>query len=358
MKVCIVVGTRPEIIKMSPLIKECQKRKIDFDIINARQHFSDNMCDVFFRELELPTPAFLFQVQAGGHAQQISSLLVGFDTIFSKSSYDIVLVQGDTNAVFAAALIASRYQIPIGHIEAGLRSKDRTMPEEINRILVDHLSTYLFAASSQSQDNLKGEGIRADCIWNTGNTVVDATLRAIKLAKKKSFKKDVVNKYILLTLHRPGNVDATENLEEIIKGIQQVSNNHRLSVIFPIHPRTKAKILASKLTLPSQFHLLDPVGYLDFLRLLSNARLIMTDSGGIQEEACILQVPCVTLRKNTERPETITVGANLIGGVTKETIWRASNTMLKKRCQWGIPYGDGHSAEKILSIIKDAIDKE
>src|SRR6266699_3985753 len=177
MKVCIVVGTRPEIIKMSPVIKECQKRTVAFDIINARQHFSDNMCDAFFRELELPAPSFSFKVKAGGHAQQIASMLLGFDRVFSKSSYSIVLVQGDTNSVFAAALIASRYQIPIGHVEAGLRSRDRTMPEEINRIVVDHLSTYLFATSSQSQDNLKGEGIRADCIWNTGNTVVDATLR-------------------------------------------------------------------------------------------------------------------------------------------------------------------------------------
>ncbi|HYT44329.1 MAG TPA: UDP-N-acetylglucosamine 2-epimerase (non-hydrolyzing), partial [Methylomirabilota bacterium] len=245
MKLCVVVGTRPEIIKMSPIIKACQKRAVAFDIVHARQHFSDNMCDVFFRDLELPTPAFSFEVTAGGHAQQIASLLLGFDRIFSNSSYSVVLVQGDTNAVFAAAMIASRYQIPIGHVEAGLRSGDRSMPEEINRILVDHLATYLFAASSESHDNLKREGIRKEHIWITGNTVVDATVQAVERAKKNPLQNGLMKEYVLLTLHRPGNVDEAENLKEIIEGIQQVSDKYNLSVIFPIHPRAKAKILES-----------------------------------------------------------------------------------------------------------------
>jgi len=277
--------------------------------------------------------------------------LLSFESLFSKSKYDIVLVQGDTNTVFAAAMIASRFQIPVGHVEAGLRSGDMSMPEEVNRILVDHISMYLFATSPETSSNLKREGVSENSIYDVGNTIVDATLQMVELAKQKSLINEQFKDYILLTLHRPGNVDSLENLKEIIEGVKQVSKKHGLSVVFPVHPRTKSNLLKSDIKLPDNFFLLEPLGYLDFLRLQLDAQLIMTDSGGIQEESCILQVPCVTLRDNTERPETITAGANILGGINKEKIVSAADTMMQKKGSWKIPYGDGHSAEKILDII-------
>lgn len=248
-------------------------------------------------------------------------------------------------------MIASRYQLPIGHVEAGLRSRDKTMPEEVNRILVDHLSKYLFAPSPESKENLTGEGITEACIWITGNTIVDATHQAIAIADISPLINKKYANYILLTLHRPSNVDSLKNLREIIEGVQQVSKEHGLFVVFPIHPRTKSIIQAHDLKCPRNFHLLDPIGYLDCLRLQQAARLIMTDSGGIQEEACILNVPCVTLRRNTERPETLKVGANMLGGVTRDGIIKASNKMLMTQAEWEIPFGDGQAAEKIVNIL-------
>jgi len=350
MKLCIVVGTRPEIIKMSPIINECLERDIPFDLIHTKQHFSENMSDVFFKELELPEPAFSFEIKSGGHGQQIASMLVDFDRLFSDQTYDVVLVEGDTNSVFAAAVMADRRCIPVGHVEAGLRSGDRAMPEEANRIMVDHIASYLFATSRETEQQLLDEGIDRDRIWNAGNTIVDATFRALEMIEAKPGNK-VYNDYILLTLHRPGNVDSAEILKEIIEGVEAVSTKYGLSVIFPVHPRTKAKMVNEKRMLPSAFHLMDPLGYLDFLRYEKNAALIMTDSGGVQEEACILNVPCVTLRTTTERPETIAVGGNMLGGIHKETIIEASESMLQKETFWEIPYGDGHSAGKIIDIL-------
>lgn len=350
--VAIVVGTRPEIIKMSPVIKACQDGGVEFAIIDTKQHYSDNMSGSFFRDLGLPEPQHPLNTGGGSHGQQMSTMLLQFEELFEKNAFDLVLVQGDTNTVLTAGLMASRANIPVGHVEAGLRSGDRTMPEEINRITVDHISDYLFATSQETLQNLQREGIPDLKIWNTGNTIVDATFHGVRLAEEdRRATKKLPRDYALVTMHRPANVDNPRALTEILDGIQAVMRDARLEVVFPIHPRTRKNIDAAGITLPKGFHLLDPQGYLDFLRLQSQASLILTDSGGVQEEACILQVPCVTLRNNTERPETITVGANALGGTKKSTIVKAARQMLSRARAWNIPYGDGQASKRIVDIV-------
>lgn len=353
MRIAIVVGTRPEIIKMSPVIKACQTRGVDFVLIDTKQHYSDNMSGSFFRELELPTPDYTLEGATGSHGTQISSMLVQFEEIFQKEPFDVVLVQGDTNTVLAAGLMASRHNISVGHVEAGLRSGDRTMPEEINRVMVDHISDYLFATSDETHQNLHQEGIPRAKTWNTGNTIVDATFEGLKLARQTVSKSlpELPKDYILVTLHRASNVDNPDILKGIIDGIQATADVLGLKVVFPIHPRTRKNLDAAKITLSPIFQLIEPQGYLDFLRLQSNAALIMSDSGGIQEEACIMRVPCVTLRDNTERPETIAVGANILGGTNKHTILDAALQMINQPREWSIPYGDGSASSQILDII-------
>lgn len=353
MKLAIVVGTRPEIIKMSPIIKCCQANHVDFRIIYTRQHYSKDMSSVFFDELELPVPHYTLESSSGSHGTQLGTMLMEFEKVFAKESFDFVLVQGDTNSVLAGALIASRHSIPVGHVEAGLRSRDRTMPEEINRIAVDQIADLLFAPSDTSLNNLFQEGVSKERAWNTGNTIVDATLQGVELAKKKKVASQVPNQkdYLLLTLHRPANVDKPGVLKEILEGIKEVMRHFSLSAVLPVHPRTKKQINDYQLSLPEGLKVIDPAGYLDFLLLQANARLIMTDSGGVQEEACILHVPCVTLRENTERPETVAIGANMLGGVLKENIIQAAHSMMHAPLDWAIPYGNGTSAQQIMDKV-------
>lgn len=356
-KIAIVVGTRPEIIKMSPVVRACQKHGVEFDLIDTKQHYSDNMSGKFFEDLALPKPSHTFTAPAGvpsTHGNQIGSMLAQFETIFNKTAYDTVLVQGDTNTVLSASLMASRKNIPIGHVEAGLRSYDRTMPEEVNRIMVDHMAEYPFTPSEEASQVLRKEGIPEDKIWNTGNTIVDATLYGSELVKAKPPKLefDLPAQYALVTMHRPANVDDPKTLKSILSGVEAAMRKFALAVVFPVHPRTRKNIEAAGITLPKGFTLVEPQGYFEFLRLQANASLIMTDSGGVQEEACILHVPCVTLRNNTERPETIAVGANVLGGTHKHSILEAVHKILPKKGHWTIPYGDGKTGEQIIRILQ------
>ncbi len=264
-------------------------------------------------------------------------------------------MEGDTNSVLAGGLAAKKLNIPVGHVEAGLRSHDSAMPEETNRILTDHLSEFLFAPTRIARSNLISEGIPAQNVWVTGNTIVDSLTECVKLAKRDNHLPDGIRKgeYFLLTLHRQENVDMEERLERILRGLEMVHEKTGLTIVWPVHPRTKKHIDRSHLRLGRGIKLLNPQDYLSFLHLLMGARLVFTDSGGVQEEACVLKVPCVTLRENTERPETLQVGSNVLAGSDPETILKKTTLMLGKERRWRNPFGDGHASARILDIIGD-----
>ena len=356
MKIFIILGTRPEIIKMSSVIRECIKKKLNFSILHTNQHYSENLDKVFFKELNLPEPEYNLNVGSGTHAEQIAKILVGVEKILLKEKPDIVLVLGDTNTVLAGALAAAKLHIKIGHIEAGLRSYYREMPEEMNRILTDHCSDLLFAPTKKAKDILLNEGISNKNIFITGNTIIDAVFQNLKLAEKESkiLKKLNLSKkgYFLMTAHRAENVDNKDKLRGILKGAKMVSKKFSLPVIYPIHPRTRKMMKRFKFKVSDKVRLLEPLGYLDFLKLENSAKLILTDSGGIQEEACAMRVPCITLRDNTERPETIDVGSNLLSGANSLRILKCVSKMLNKNRKWKNPFGSGKTAEKIIKIIQ------
>ena len=353
----VVFGTRPEIIKLSPVIKEFEKRNVRFKTVHTGQHYSFNMDRIFFDDFELRDPDYILGVGSGTHAKQTGQILIRIEKIFLKEKPCIVVVEGDTNSVLATALGATKLGIKVAHIEAGLRSFDREMPEEINRILTDHISDYLFAATRPAKENLLREGISGKQIFITGNTIVDATLGNIEVAQKRSaiLSKLKLSRgnYFLLTLHRQENVDNREKLEGIILSIKELCRKYL--IVFPAHPRTTKKLkefdLMEKTRKIENLKITEPAGYYDFLNLEANAKLILTDSGGIQEEASILKVPCVTLRDNTERPETVEIGANVIAGTERNFICSAVEKMLKKEKIWKHPFGDGKTARKIVDIL-------
>jgi UDP-N-acetylglucosamine 2-epimerase (non-hydrolysing) len=352
----IILGTRPEIIKMSPIIRECEKQGLNYFILHTGQHYSYNLDRIFFEELELPEADYNLEVGSGTHAEETGKMLTGIETILIKEKPEIVLVEGDTNTVLAGALTASKLHIKVGHVEAGLRSYDRRMPEEINRVLTDHVSDYLFAPTEVSKENLIREGI-INGIYVVGNTIVDATYQNLKIANRRS---KILNElglkvadYFLITLHRVENVDDENRLKKILIAFNRLSEIYEIPLIFPIHPRTRKMIdrfgLESKLDC---IDIIEPVGYLDFLGLEKNARLILTDSGGVQEEACILNVPCVTLRDNTERPETVEMGKNVLAGAESENITRCVDEMLNRTVSDANPFGDGRTGEHIIKLLK------
>ncbi|UCE39513.1 MAG: UDP-N-acetylglucosamine 2-epimerase (non-hydrolyzing) [Thermoplasmata archaeon] len=362
MNICIVVGTRPEIIKMSPIVRECEKRQLNYFMIHTNQHYSYNMDRIFFEELQLAEPKYNLEVGSGTHGAQTGKMLIELEKIISKEMPDIVLVEGDTNTILAASLCASKLHIDVGHVEAGLRSFDRAMPEELNRLLADHLSTFLFAPTKISKGNLTNEGIPENKIFVVGNTIVDATLRHLKIAQSKSKIMEKLNLiesgYLLLTLHRQENVDDKDRLEKIVTSIEEIVKDFKLPILYPIHPRSDKMIkkfgLKERLESNSKIRLIEPVGYLDFLVLEKNAKLVLTDSGGVQEETCIMNVPCVTLRYNTERPETVEVGKNVIVGVETKDVLEGVQEMINKELGPENPFGDGRTGEKIVDILVES----
>ena len=358
LKVAIIVGTRPEIIKMSPVIRKCVSNNIDYFIIHSNQHYSENMDAIFFKELELPSPKYNLNVGSGLHGEMIAKIILGVEKILIEEKPNWVLVQGDTNTVIAGALLASKLQIKIGHVEAGLRSYDRSMPEEINRLVTDHVSDVLFAPTKKQADILISEGIPSEKIIISGNTIVDAVHQNMALVEKHhELYHYKFEKYFLLTMHRPSNVDNEDNLTELLSAITDISVKHGHPVYFPIHPRTRKQIENFGIKINQNYiKLMDPVGYLEMLALENNAELIFTDSGGIQEEACILQVPSITIRENTERPETLEVGSSILVGHASQKIVSATEIMLKRKRNWPNPFGDGNSSEKIVNnILKNSL---
>ena len=301
MKIGIIVGTRPEIIKMAPVIRECQNRGIPYFIIHSNQHYSEEMDSIFFKELELPKPHYNLGVGSGLHSNQTGNILIKMEPILVDEKPDVVLVQGDTNTVLAGALAASKLNIKVGHIEAGLRSYDRMMPEETNRILTDHMSDYLFAVGPNQQKILAHESIDAIKVHTVGNTVSDSLFQHLEIAGEKSNIIDELGvnakAYFLVTAHRASNVDIPAHLIELLGLFDRLHAKYSQPIVWPIHPRTQAKLKEFDIAVPSYLILSPPIGYLDFIQLQKNAQLILTDSGGIQEEACLLGVPCITLRK-------------------------------------------------------------
>jgi UDP-N-acetylglucosamine 2-epimerase (non-hydrolysing) len=353
----IILGTRPEIIKMSPIIRLCERMSVPYYVLHTGQHYSYELDQAFFGDLELPEPQHNLNVGSGTHAEQTGRIMVGVEKVLGDKPTELVLVQGDTNTVLGGALTAAKMNVPVGHVEAGLRSYDRTMPEEINRVIADHLSDHLFAPTQDSRSNLLKEGIPEEKIHVTGNTVVDSVYQNLELAKRKSNIIDQLRledkQYMVVTAHRAENVDNRQRLQGILRGLNNVAEHFDQPIIYPIHPRAKKMIQQYKLT-TLNLKIVQPLSYLDFLALQAHASLVLTDSGGIQEEACILGVPCVTLRENTERPETLQVGSNILVGTEPERILRGAIEMSQRKKGWLNPFGDGKAAEKILKIIEES----
>ena len=355
MKISIILGTRPEIIKMSPVIRECEKQGLAYFILHTGQHYSYNLDKIFFEELELPEAKYNLDVGSGSHAEETGKMLIGIEKVLKEEKPGIVLVEGDTNTVLAGALAAVKSHIKVGHVEAGLRSYDRNMPEEINRVLADHVSDYLFAPTEKAKENLLRESIEGSKIFVTGNTIVDAVYQNLEIAKREVdiLKKLNLNskEYFLVTAHRQENVDIKERLKGILDGLELVYNKFNYPIIYPVHPRTKKKIREFGLEVPKGVELIEPLGFLEFLQLEANAKLVLTDSGGVQEETCILKVPCVTLRDNTERPETLEVGSNVLVGVNQNKILEGVEKMRDKETNWKNPFGDGKAGNMITKIL-------
>lgn len=361
MKIGIVLGTRPEIIKMSSIIDEIKNNDDECIIIHTGQHYDIEMSKQFFTDLNLPLPKYNIGIGSFTAIKQISIIISELENILTSEKIDIVLVQGDTNAVLAGALAANKLKIPIGHVEAGLRSFDKNMPEETNRILADNCSNLFFVPTKETAINLQNEGINHNYIHITGNTIVDACKRNLSIAMEKNDVEKIIkyDKYIVLTLHRAENVDNPERLINIVNSLIHLEQN----IIFPLHPHTRKSLeennLYEKILSSNHIQIIKPLGYLDFLYLLSKSELILTDSGGVQEEAITLNIPCVTLRYNTERPETITAGGNVLAGTKEEEIKDNIETILEnkdiyeKMANAVNPYGNGDSAEKIYKIIKE-----
>jgi UDP-N-acetylglucosamine 2-epimerase (non-hydrolysing) len=354
MTIAIILGTRPEIIKMAPIIRECEHRALDYFVLHTGQHYSHQMDSIFFEQLELPAARYNLDVGSASHAEQTGKIMAGVETVLIDERTEVVLVQGDTNTVLAGALAASKLHIKVGHVEAGLRSYDRSMPEEINRVVADHISDYLFAPTENSRENLRKEGIAEEKIHVTGNTIVDSVYQNLEIAKRKvNVLADLGLKskeYFLVTAHRQENVDSRERLGEILKGLELVSREFSLPVVFPVHPRTRKMAAEFGFEFDS-IRAIEPLGFLEFLQLEANARMALTDSGGVQEETCILGVPCVTLRENTERPETVDVGANMLAGTGSDKIMNCAMRMLETDTRWKNPFGDGRTGERIVKIV-------
>ena len=363
-KIGVVVGTRPGIIKMSPIIRALEQRRQGYFIAHTGQHYSYNLDRKFFEDLELPEPCFRNDVvsKATLHGEQTALMIAGLESAFISSRPGIIIVGGDANTNLAGALAARKLGIRVAHVEAGLRSNDWRMPEEHNRVMIDHISEYLFAPTQEARENLVKDNVKGK-IFVVGNTIVDAVYQNMEIARSKSKILQTLGlipqTYFVLTLHREENVDSAEILKSILEGIEQIAREFDYKTIFPIHPRTKKRISDFKLLhiLESnpKVQVIEPIGYLDFLLLLSHARLILTDSGGIQEECCILKVPCVTLRDNTERPETLRVGANSLGGTSPQTMLRSIHEMLAKDRTWENPFGDGTAGVRIVEVLCDVL---
>ena len=342
-----IVGARPQFIKCAPLSRELRKVHQEI-LVHTGQHYDHDMSDVFFEELNIPKPDYNFGIGSGNHGEQTGKMLAEIEKVLIKEEPDIVLVYGDTNSTLAGALAAVKLHIRVAHVEAGLRSFDRSMPEEINRVLTDHISDILFCPSQTAVYNLSKEGITKG-VHLVGDVMLDALEYNKKVAEKKSKIIEELGlekkKYLVTTVHRPGNTDSIDNMKSIIEALGEIG----MPVVFPVHPRTKKCLQEYGLLkgMPGNVRLIKPLGYLDMLMLIANAKKILTDSGGIQKEAYMLKVPCVTLRENTEWVETLERGWNVLVGGNKSNIIRAVNLPVPDIDQMSIHIGS--ACKKIVA---------
>lgn len=355
MRITYVLGTRPEIIKLAPLIAASACENLPFSIIHTNQHYARAMDRVLFDELALPRPDHQLSIGSGSHGEQTGRMLVGIDRVLRDRRPDLVVVQGDTNSALAGGLAAVKLGIPVAHVEAGLRSHDRTMPEETNRVLIDHLSQHLFCPTPLQAGLLAAEGIADRRVQVTGNTVVDAAMTYAARARRQSEIHAVLGirneGYFLLTCHRPSNIDDPRGFAALMAAVAEIAEWADVPLIFPVHPRLSdagRAIVARHRRIVA----IDPVGYLDMLALQQGAALIMTDSGGVQEEACVLRRKCLILRTSTERPETLAVGgAELPTQLDTAGLRTAARRLLDRQVVWRNPFGDGHAHRRILDAL-------
>ena len=351
MKLLHVVGARPNFMKVAP-VHAAFARTPGFTqvLVHTGQHYDANMSDVFFQELGIPAPDVNLTVGSGTHAQQTAEVMTRFEEVVATDRPDMVLVYGDVNSTVAAALVCAKLLIPVSHVEAGLRSRDRTMPEEVNRLLTDQLADLLLTPSTDGDENLKNEGRPAQAIHFVGNVMIDTLIRSLSLSKPPPF--DLPPRFALVTLHRPSNVDDAAGLRELLDALADVARG--TDVLFPVHPRTRKQIAELGFDAPPGLRLLDPVGYLQFLYLQQRAAVVVTDSGGIQEETTYLRVPCVTMRENTERPITVTVGTNVLAGKDVKRMRELVGQALSGDWKNGEipPLWDGKAGERIVEVVR------
>ena len=353
-----IVGARPNFMKVAPVLNALRARQnvvqnivqnIVQTLIHTGQHYDVNMSDVFFQQLSIPAPDVNLAVGSGSHAKQTAEIMIRLEPVVLERQPDIALVYGDVNSTVATALVCAKLGVQVGHVEAGLRSFDRTMPEEINRLVTDQLADLLFTPSEDGDENLRKEGISPDKIYRVGNVMIDSLVRLLPAAQ--AAKTDgLPERYALVTLHRPANVDDNARLKGILESLLEV--NRDLAVVFPAHPRTRKRIDDFGLN-AGQLRLLDPLPYVDFLGLQSRATVVITDSGGIQEETTYLGVPCLTLRENTERPITVSMGTNVLVGHDREKLRAELARVLSGKAKKGTvpPLWDGHAGERIADIL-------
>jgi len=340
-------------MKAAPVLRAFHKwPQVRQTLVHTGQHYDANMSDVFFSQLEMPAPDENLGVGSGSHAQQTAEIMSRLEPIVLKRRPDIVVVYGDVNSTVAAALVCAKLLVPVGHVEAGLRSFDRSMPEEVNRIVTDRLANFLFTPSPDGDDNLQREGVEPGRIYRVGNVMIDSLVRLLPAAMRCP-ENGLPERFALVTLHRPSNVDDPANLKNILDSLLKVSEG--LDVIFPVHPRTRQRISEFGID-AAKLHLLKPLPYIEFLALQRRATVVITDSGGIQEETTYLGVPCLTLRDNTERPITVTLGTNILVGHDRNKLTSELNKILDGNSKIGAipPLWDGHAGDRIAEILSQA----
>lgn len=366
LRIVNVVGARPNFIKIAPLMRAyAQHRTIDPVLVHTGQHYDERMSDLFFRELGIPEPDINLEVGSGSHAVQTAQVMTAFERVLIDIKPDIVVVVGDVNSTIACGLVAVKLGVQLVHVEAGLRSFDRSMPEEINRICTDAISDLLFCTEQSGVDNLLREGLPREKVFLVGNVMIDTLLRNREAAQRSTILEDLgvrSNQYCALTLHRPSNVDDPHALDQILSAVEVIQRD--IPVVFPCHPRTRKNLdtfgLMSRIGNMGGLHLIEPIGYLDFLKLVSCSRLVLSDSGGIQEETTVLQTPCLTLRENTERPVTYQVGSSRLVGANKDRILSAYRQIVDgpERISAIPPLWDGGAADRIVGILLERYCKE
>jgi len=357
-KAVVIVGARPNFMKAAPLIREFRKRpRMHTLLVHTGQHYDENMSRVFFEDLELPEPDIHLGVGSGSHAEQTGKVMVAFEGVVSRERPDLIIVVGDVNSTLACSLVGAKALVPVAHVEAGLRSFDLAMPEEINRMVTDILSKFCFTTSPEAETNLLREGVDPGRIFFVGNIMIDSLLFYLERAERSHIVEELGvthGGYVLVTLHRPSNVDESGVFTGIMGALADVAR--QIPVVFPVHPRTRKMIESARcaFAIPESLKLIEPLGYLDFIKAMRHARIVITDSGGIQEETTVLGIPCITVRENTERPITIDMGTNVLVGADPEKIRGEAARILNgaARAHRVPPLWDGKTAGRIADIIE------